>query len=155
MTPSLGIEARPHWWAESALTTAPSRLRFMSQCSLALTISNRPFIQIDSGAVRTKTIETRWNECDKYLHIIHFPLSLSSTPLFKAEFYYIEKGLLMRQQINTNQMFFLLIRRENRCKITSLQCREQGNATHKCDRVRQEPGTHWCSRTTASTLNSR
>ena len=43
--------------------------------------------------MRTKTIETRWNECEKYLHIIHFPLSLSSKPLFQAEFYYIEKSL--------------------------------------------------------------
>ena len=30
-------------------------------------------IQLDSEAARTKTIETRWNECEKYLHIIHFP----------------------------------------------------------------------------------
>ena len=41
--------------------------------------------QLDSDAVRTKTIETRWNECEKYLHI-HFLLSLSSKPLFQAEF---------------------------------------------------------------------
>ena len=52
---------------------------------------NYPFskysnIQLDSEALRTKTIETRWNECEKYLHIIHFPLSLSSKPLFQAEF---------------------------------------------------------------------
>ena len=51
---------------------------------------NRPFskisnIQLDSEAVRARTIETRWNECEKYLHIIHFPLSLSSKPLFQAE----------------------------------------------------------------------
>ena len=26
MTPSPGIEPRPHWWEESALTTAPSLL---------------------------------------------------------------------------------------------------------------------------------
>ena len=39
-----------------------------------------------SEVVRTKTIETRWNGCEKYLHIIHFPLSLSSKPLFQAEF---------------------------------------------------------------------
>ena len=32
-----------HWWAASALTTAPSLFRFMSHCSLALKISNRPF----------------------------------------------------------------------------------------------------------------
>ena len=37
-------------------------------------------IQLDSEAVRTKTMETRWNECEIYLHIIHFPLSLSSLP---------------------------------------------------------------------------
>ena len=30
-------------------------------------------------------METRWNECEKYLHIIHFPLSLFSQPLFQAE----------------------------------------------------------------------
>ena len=30
-------------------------------------------IQLDIEAVRTKAIETRWNECEKYLHIIHFP----------------------------------------------------------------------------------
>ena len=29
-------------------------------------------IQLDSEAVRTKTIETRWNECEIYLHIITF-----------------------------------------------------------------------------------
>lgn len=43
-------------------------------------------IQLDSEAVRTKKIETLWNEFEKYLHIIHFPLSLSSKPLFQAEF---------------------------------------------------------------------
>ena len=42
--------------------------------------------QLDSEAVRTKTIETRRNECEKYLHIIHFPLSLSSLPHIQAEF---------------------------------------------------------------------
>ena len=26
MTPGLGIETKPHWWEESALTTAPSLL---------------------------------------------------------------------------------------------------------------------------------
>ena len=39
-------------------------------------------IQLDSESTRTKTIETRWYEGEKYLHIIHFPLSLSSKPLF-------------------------------------------------------------------------
>ena len=29
MTPSLGIEPRPHWWEASALTTAPSRHYFL------------------------------------------------------------------------------------------------------------------------------
>ena len=50
-------------------------------------IVNRPFskYQIFSMIVRTKTIGTRGNECEKYLHIIHFPLSLSSKPLFQAE----------------------------------------------------------------------
>ena len=49
--------------------------------------------------MRTKTIETRWNECEKYLHIIHFPLSFSSLPHYQAEFniskkaYYIYKCL--------------------------------------------------------------
>ena len=43
-------------------------------------------VQLDSEAVRTRTIETRWNICHKYLHIIHFPLFLSSKPLFQAEF---------------------------------------------------------------------
>ena len=43
-------------------------------------------IQLDSEAERTKTIETRWNECEKYRYIIHFPLSLSSKSLFQAEF---------------------------------------------------------------------
>ena len=53
---------------------------------------NRPFskyqitILLDSEAVRTKGIETRWSECEKYLHIIHFPLSLSSMPHYQAEF---------------------------------------------------------------------
>ena len=54
-------------------------------------IANRPFsnyqiFQLDSEAVRTKTIETRWNECEKYLHITTFlclcPLNLS----FKLNF---------------------------------------------------------------------
>ena len=36
--------------------------------------------------MRTKTIETRWNECKKYFHIIHFALSLSSEPLSEGEF---------------------------------------------------------------------
>ena len=54
-------------------------------------------IQLDSEAVRTKTIETRCNECEIYLHIIHFPLSLSSLPPYQAEFKYIEKGLLILQ----------------------------------------------------------
>ena len=35
--------------------------------------------------MRTKTIETRWNKCHKYLHIIHFPLFLSSIPLLITE----------------------------------------------------------------------
>ena len=30
-------------------------------------------IQLDSEALRTKTKETRWNEYEIYLHIIHFP----------------------------------------------------------------------------------
>ena len=51
-------------------------------------------IQLDSEAARTKTIETYWNECEKYLHIIHFPLSLSSKPLFQTDFPYIEKVYL-------------------------------------------------------------
>ena len=54
-------------------------------------------IQLDSEAVRTKTIETRWNEYEIYLHIIHFALSLSSLPHYQAEFKYIEKGLLILQ----------------------------------------------------------
>ena len=41
-------------------------------------------IQLDSEAVRTKTIETRWNECKKYLNIIHFALSLSSERLSQS-----------------------------------------------------------------------
>ena len=53
--------------------------------------------QLDSETVRTKAIETRWNECEIYLHIIHFPLSLSSLPHYQAEFKYIEKGLLILQ----------------------------------------------------------
>ena len=44
--------------------------------------------------MRTKTIETRWNECKKYLHIIHFALSLSSEPLSEGEFKYVEKNLI-------------------------------------------------------------
>ena len=43
-------------------------------------------IQIDSETVSTKTIETHWNEGKKYLHITHFPFSLSSKPLFHPEF---------------------------------------------------------------------
>ena len=43
-------------------------------------------IRLDSEAVKTKTIEACWNECEKYLQIIHSPLSLSSKPLFQAEF---------------------------------------------------------------------
>ena len=43
-------------------------------------------IQLDSEAVRTNTIETRWSECEKYLHITTFlclcPLNLS----FKLNF---------------------------------------------------------------------
>ena len=39
-------------------------------------------IHLGGEAVRTKTIETRRNECEKYLHIIHFPLSSSSKPLW-------------------------------------------------------------------------
>ena len=36
--------------------------------------------------MRTKTIETGWNdEREKYFRIIHFPLSLSSKPLFQAD----------------------------------------------------------------------
>ena len=31
-------------------------------------------------------------KCEKYLHIVHFPLSLSSKPLFQAEFF--KKGLI-------------------------------------------------------------
>ena len=59
---------------------SPVRQRDVQQAIFE--ISN---IQLDSEAVRTKTIETRWNECEKYLHIIHFPLPLSSEPLFQAE----------------------------------------------------------------------
>ena len=44
--------------------------------------------------MKTKTIETRWNECKKYLHIIHFALSLSSEPLSEGEFKYVEKNLI-------------------------------------------------------------
>ena len=44
--------------------------------------------------MRIKTIETRWNECKKYLHIIHFALSLSSEPLSEDEFKYVEKNLI-------------------------------------------------------------
>lgn len=44
--------------------------------------------------MRIKTIETRWNECKKYLHIIHFALSLSSEPLSEGEFKYVEKNLI-------------------------------------------------------------
>ena len=40
-------------------------------------------IRLDSEA---KTVETSWNECEKYLHIIHFPLSLSSNLSFKLNF---------------------------------------------------------------------
>ena len=43
--------------------------------------------------MRTKTIETRRKESEKYLHIIHCPLSLSSLPHYQAEFYNIEKDL--------------------------------------------------------------
>ena len=44
-------------------------------------------IQLDSEEERTKTIiETSCNQWQRYLHIIHFPLSLSSKPLFQAEF---------------------------------------------------------------------
>ena len=46
----------------------------------------RSNIQLDSEEVRTKTIETRWNECENYLHIFYFPLSLSSLPHYQAEF---------------------------------------------------------------------
>ena len=53
---------------------------FQPRCHLFLLIGHFEIsnIQLDSEAVRTKTIETRWNECEKYLHIILFPLSLSS-----------------------------------------------------------------------------
>ena len=71
----------------------PKRLKIGDLSQQAIfEISN---IHLDSEAVRTKTIEARWNECEKYLHIIHFPLSLSSKPLFQAEFEYsvYQKGL--------------------------------------------------------------
>ena len=66
-----------------------------------LMLGNKPLsktsnIQLDSEAVRTKTIETHWNEWEKYLKIIHFPFSLSSKPLFRAEFQYTEKGLFLK-----------------------------------------------------------
>ena len=35
--------------------------------------------------MRTKTIETRWNEYKKYLQIIHFALCLSSEPLSEGD----------------------------------------------------------------------
>ena len=54
--------------------------------------------------MRTKTIETRWNECKKYLHIIHFALSLSLEPLSEGEFKYVEKksyyGLFQSKNYN-------------------------------------------------------
>ena len=58
-------------------------------------------IQLDSEAVTTKTIETRWNECKKYLQIIRLPLYLSSMPHYEAEFYYIEKGLFIHSGTET------------------------------------------------------
>ena len=47
-------------------------------------------IRLDSEAVRTKTVETSWNECEKYLHIIHFPLSLSLTLMFLLAGYFYQ-----------------------------------------------------------------
>ena len=43
--------------------------------------------------MRIKTIETRRNECKKYLRIIHFALSFSE-PLSEGEFKYVEKNLI-------------------------------------------------------------
>ena len=59
-------------------------------------------IQLDSEAVSTETIETRWNECGNYLHIIQFPLSLSSLPYYQVEFSYIGKGLLSQVSMRYN-----------------------------------------------------
>lgn len=58
-------------------------------------------IQLDSEAVTTKTIETRWNECKKYLQIIRLPLYLSSMPHHEAEFQYIEKGQFIHSGTET------------------------------------------------------
>ena len=45
------------------------------------------FETIEMAAVSAKrSIETHWNECKEYLHIIRFLLSLSSEPFFEAEF---------------------------------------------------------------------
>ena len=65
--------------------------------------------------MRTKTIETRWNECKKYLHIIHFALSLSSEPLSEVEFKYVEKNLItvffnpkITMKYSTSQVIFCI-----------------------------------------------
>ena len=41
--------------------------------------ANMPYSQFDSESVRTKTIKTRWSECEKYLHIIHFVFVLTAS----------------------------------------------------------------------------
>ena len=62
-------------------------------------------IQFDNEAMRTKTIETRWNECKKYLHIIHFALSLSSEPLSVCEFKYVLDSWIIRNTFNIIYLF--------------------------------------------------
>ena len=75
--------------------------------------------------MRTKTIETRWNECKKYLYIIHFALSLSSEPLSEGEFKYVEKNLItvffnpkITMKYSTSQAIFCI------CPLMIMQIHE-------------------------------
>ena len=51
-------------------------------------------IQLDSEALRTKAIETRWNECRNICISSTFLCLCPQNLSFKENFTYIEKGLL-------------------------------------------------------------